>query len=97
MYLLGVVCEHLSHSSGPKAIKRFVKLMTKRIDWFASNTNEDDDDDDEQEEDDQSANKCELVWQVISEPTPHKKKTNIHIFVFHSTYVTCCHSYRVLW
>jgi U4/U6 small nuclear ribonucleoprotein PRP3 len=47
---------------GPKSIKRFVKLMTQRIDWYATNNDEDDEDDEEAE--DQTVSKCELVWQV---------------------------------
>ncbi|KAG2730099.1 hypothetical protein I3760_01G277200 [Carya illinoinensis] len=45
---------------GNKSIKRYGKLMLKRINWAAAVKEEDED---EEESDDKPANKCVLVWQ----------------------------------
>ncbi|KZV36625.1 hypothetical protein F511_39809 [Dorcoceras hygrometricum] len=45
---------------GAKPIKRYGKLMLKRIDWTASIKKEDED---ENDDDDKPRNKCLLVWQ----------------------------------
>ncbi|KAJ4719784.1 U4/U6 small nuclear ribonucleoprotein Prp3 [Melia azedarach] len=47
---------------GSKSIKRYGKLMLRRIDW-AKAVNEDDDEDDKDEGADKPENKCALVWQ----------------------------------
>ncbi|XP_051143329.1 protein RDM16 isoform X2 [Andrographis paniculata] len=51
---------------GAKSIKRYGKLMLKRIDWAAAADavkKEDDDDENDDDEDDKPINKCCLVWQ----------------------------------
>ncbi|KAA8534291.1 hypothetical protein F0562_031808 [Nyssa sinensis] len=47
---------------GIKSIKRYGKLMLKRINWAAAVKNEDEDGDDDEDED-KPVNKCVLVWQ----------------------------------
>jgi U4/U6 small nuclear ribonucleoprotein PRP3 len=65
-----VICE-----GGPKAIKRYVRLMTVRMKWKGpDNADDEDDDEDADEQDEEGAvthkfnpeNKCELVWQGMA-------------------------------
>nr|GLL20805.1 U4/U6 small nuclear ribonucleoprotein Prp3 [Ipomoea trifida] len=56
---------------GKKAIKRYGKLMLRRIDWAAAVKQEEDEDEDEDEE--KPINKCVLVWQgSVAKPSFHK-------------------------
>ncbi|KAK4351429.1 hypothetical protein RND71_030742 [Anisodus tanguticus] len=48
---------------GKKSIKRYGKLMLRRIDWAAAGKKEDDEGEGEGEDDDKPLNKCVLVWQ----------------------------------
>ncbi|KAM3302952.1 protein RDM16 isoform X1 [Capsicum chacoense] len=48
---------------GKKSIKRYGKLMLRRIDWAAASKKEDDEGEGEDEDDDKPLNKCVLVWQ----------------------------------
>lgn len=59
---------------GARPVKRYIRLMTKRIDWNSSGTKDhgsDSDSDDDVGADDQSAskNRCLLVWQGV---VPHR-------------------------
>lgn len=56
---------------GPKSIKRYGKLMLKRVDWAAIVKNEDEDG--EEENEDAPINKCLLVWQGnVAKPCFHR-------------------------
>lgn len=56
---------------GPKSIKRYGKLMLRRIDWAAVVKNEDEDQ--EEENEDATINKCLLVWQGnVAKPCFHR-------------------------
>ncbi|PHU03824.1 hypothetical protein BC332_29075 [Capsicum chinense] len=48
---------------GKKSIKRYGKLMLRRIDWAAASKKEDGEGEGEDEDDDKPLNKCVLVWQ----------------------------------
>ncbi|XP_060175360.1 protein RDM16-like isoform X2 [Lycium barbarum] len=48
---------------GKKSIKRYGKLMLRRIDWAAAVKKEDDEGEGEGEDEDKPLNKCVLVWQ----------------------------------
>ncbi|MCD7453842.1 Protein rdm16 [Datura stramonium] len=48
---------------GKKSIKRYGKLMLRRIDWAAAGKKEDDEGEDGGEDEDKPLNKCVLVWQ----------------------------------
>ncbi|KAH0660478.1 U4/U6 small nuclear ribonucleoprotein Prp3 isoform X1 [Solanum tuberosum] len=48
---------------GKKSIKRYGKLMLRRIDWAAAGKKEDDEGEGEGEDEDKPLNKCVLVWQ----------------------------------
>lgn len=60
---------------GKKSIKRYGKLMLRRIDWAAAVKKEDDEDEDEDE--DKPLNKCVLVWQGTV------AKSSFHRFFVH--------------
>lgn len=60
---------------GPKSIKRYGKLMLRRIDWAAAVKN--DDEDEEEETGDTPINKCLLVWQG-SVAKPSFNRFSIH-------------------
>lgn len=53
---------------GPKSIKTYIKLMTRRIDWNLvlqdDDAEEDEKQDDEQPDAPKKENRCDLVWQV---------------------------------
>ncbi|CAK9164018.1 unnamed protein product [Ilex paraguariensis] len=52
---------------GSKSIKRYAKLMLKRINWAAAVKNEDEN---EEEDEEKPVNKCVLVWQgSIAKPS----------------------------
>lgn len=56
---------------GKKSVKRYGKLMLRRIDWAAAVKKEEDEDEDEDEE--KPINKCVLVWQgSVAKPSFHK-------------------------
>ena len=66
---------------GPKAIRRYIKLMMRRIKWASTgkDVGDDDSDDDSDEDDDDnegggndSGTKCELLWQGVV----HKRAFN---------------------
>jgi len=71
---------------GPKAVRRYIKLMLRRIKWGRSSTGKegegDDDDDDDSDDDDdddedggvgsEAGTKCELLWQGVV----HKRAFN---------------------
>ncbi|KAK4487829.1 hypothetical protein RD792_003565 [Penstemon davidsonii] len=48
---------------GAKSIKRYGKLMLRRIDWSAAVKKDDENDDENEDEDNKVVNKCMLVWQ----------------------------------
>lgn len=48
---------------GKKSIKRYGKLMLRRIDWAAAGKKVDDEGEGEGEDEDKPLNKCVLVWQ----------------------------------
>ncbi|CAA0809444.1 Pre-mRNA-splicing factor 3 [Striga hermonthica] len=49
---------------GAKSIKRYGKLMLRRIDWASAvKKDEDENDDDDDDDDEKPLNKCVLVWQ----------------------------------
>lgn len=48
---------------GKKSIKRYRKLMLRRIDWAAAGKKEDDEGEGEGEDEEKPLNKCVLVWQ----------------------------------
>jgi U4/U6 small nuclear ribonucleoprotein PRP3 len=63
---------------GSKSIKRYNKLMLKRINWAAAVHNDDDNDDENDDEDEKPVNKCLLVWQgSVAKP-------NFHRFMVHN-------------
>uniref|UniRef100_A0A0C9RNL1 TSA: Wollemia nobilis Ref_Wollemi_Transcript_8155_3912 transcribed RNA sequence n=1 Tax=Wollemia nobilis TaxID=56998 RepID=A0A0C9RNL1_9CONI len=54
---------------GSKSIKRYGKLMLRRINWAAAVVKEEDED----EDDDRPVNKCQLVWQgSVAKPSFHR-------------------------
>lgn len=56
---------------GAKSIKRYVKLLLRRIDWTARVVKEGEDEDEDDE--DKPANKCLLVWQgSVAKPSFHR-------------------------
>ncbi|KAH0670304.1 hypothetical protein KY290_026764 [Solanum tuberosum] len=59
---------------GKKSIKRYGKLMLRRIDWAAAVKKEDEDEDEDEEK---PLNKCVLVWQGIV------AKSSFHRFLVH--------------
>ncbi|CAL0300483.1 unnamed protein product [Lupinus luteus] len=69
-----VICDGVSVvvvEGGSKSIKRYGKLMLKRINWsdFTKETEENEEDSD----DDKPANKCVLVWQgSVAKPSFHR-------------------------
>lgn len=69
LYLTGVVVLHKDVNvvvveGGPKAQKKFKRLMLSRIKWDEQTTNTKADDDDESDEETvKKANKCSLVWE----------------------------------
>lgn len=48
---------------GAKSIKRYGKLMLRRIDWSAAVKKEEDDENDDDDDEEKPLNKCVLVWQ----------------------------------
>ncbi|XP_022977165.1 protein RDM16-like isoform X1 [Cucurbita maxima] len=67
-----VICDNISVlvvEGGSKSIKRYGKLMLKRINWAASVKEEEEED----ENDDKPVNKCSLVWQgSVAKSSFHK-------------------------
>ncbi|CAO2816527.1 unnamed protein product [Amaranthus hypochondriacus] len=56
---------------GVKSIKRYGKLMLRRINWAAKMEKEDEEEDEDEEE--KPANKCVLVWQgSVAKPSFHR-------------------------
>jgi U4/U6 small nuclear ribonucleoprotein PRP3 len=60
-------CHLVAVEGGPKAIRKFVQLMTHRIDWNAVPNGEENEDGEEENSDEEAAakstNTCECVWQ----------------------------------
>ncbi|KFK44678.1 hypothetical protein AALP_AA1G289200 [Arabis alpina] len=56
-----------------KAIKRYGKVMLKRINWEDAVKDEENDEDDEEEDEKKERNKCWLVWQgSVAKPSFHR-------------------------